>query len=391
MPDLPRAVVLLDRAIAIDSTAGSSAEKGGPCRLCDAFSMLTTRYEWADSVDAVQRTLRRWRSMRPNDTQPWVLLFDWLVSLGRRAEAEEALRQYDALGGHFANVHFTNLVTSLRLDDLEAGDRACADALATTDGAARGQFRWYCVIALRMEGRYRDALALARDGRVPWPGASRKPMTPDPHEVASVELEGGAPLAAADEFYRLYAASDSARMQPGVRARQGTWLLTLTATAAVAGGDTARARGLVDTIDSLGRRSLFGRDQRLHHFVRGLLHARAHEDEAAVREYRAAMHSPTYGYTRINLELGRALLALRRPDEGIPVVQAALHGGIEGSNLYVTRTELHELLARLFDAAGRRDSAAAHYRVVERAWRSADPFLRSRYEAARGWLARAAK
>ncbi|HEV8215259.1 MAG TPA: hypothetical protein VGP95_05480, partial [Gemmatimonadaceae bacterium] len=85
-------------------------------------------------------------------------------------------------------------------------------------------------------------------------------------------------------------------------------------------------------------------------------------------------------------ELGRSLLVLRRPAEGIPIVQAALRGGIEGSNLYVTRTELHELLAQLFDAAGQRDSAAAHYTVVERAWRSADPILRQRYDAAQRWL-----
>ena len=70
------------------------------------------------------------------------------------------------------------------------------------------------------------------------------------------------------------------------------------------------------------------------------------------------------------------------------MVRAALHGGIEGAGFYVTRTELHELLARLFDADHQRDSAAAHYAIVERAWRSADPFLKPRYDAARQWLAR---
>jgi len=49
---------------------------------------------------------------------------------------------------------------------------------------------------------------------------------------------------------------------------------------------------------------------------------------------------------------------------------------------------LHELLARLFDAASQHDSAAAHYAVVERAWRSADAPFKSRYEMAK---ARAAK
>ena len=174
----------------------------------------------------------------------------------------------------------------------------------------------------------------------------------------------------------------------GYRARYTTWTLTLSATAAVAGGDTLRARRLVDSIESVGQRSLFGRDPLLHHFVRGLLLSRAHQDEAALKEFRAAIHSPTFGYTRINYELGQSALALKRPREAIPLVQAALHGGIEGAGFYVTRTELHEMLARLFDANHQRDSAAAHYAIVERAWRSADPFLKPRYEAARQWLAR---
>jgi hypothetical protein len=103
------------------------------------------------------------------------------------------------------------------------------------------------------------------------------------------------------------------------------------------------------------------------------------------------MSSPTNGYTRINLELARSLLALDRPREAIDVARAPLRGGIEGSALYVTRTEAHELLARVFDAAGERDSAAAHDAVVERAWREADPPLRLRSDAARARLARAGR
>lgn len=94
-----------------------------------------------------------------------------------------------------------------------------------------------------------------------------------------------------------------------------------------------------------------------------------------------------FGYTRINYELARSLLALHRAGEAIPPLQAALRGGIEGSNLYITRTKPHELLARSFDANHRRDSAAAHYAVVARAWASADPFLVPRRDAARRWLA----
>lgn len=385
VPNLSRAVSLLERSIGLDSAAGSGRGAAALCRLCEAFAVLNSRYEWADSGDAVERTLRRWRTLLPSDTRPLELLAEHFISLGRRTDAETAQRDYDRLGGHLANVHFTNLITNLRLDDLEAVDRACGEGLAGTDDAARGQYRWYCVIGLRMEGRFRDARALASDGRSPWPGA-RRPLQPDPYEQASVELDGEAPLVATRQFRAILAAEDTMRMPEGVRARQATWLLTLTATAYVAGGDTLRARALVDSIQRFGGRSGFRRDPLLHHFVRGLLEAAAHRDEAAVREYRAAMDSPTYGYTRINYELGRSLLALRRPTEGIPFVQAALRGGIEGSNLYVTRTSLHELLAQLFDAAGQRDSAAAHYARVERAWRSADPLLRPRCGAAQRWL-----
>ena len=75
----------------------------------------------------------------------------------------------------------------------------------------------------------------------------------------------------------------------------------------------------------------------------------------------------------------------------VAIVRAPLHGGVEGSGLYLTRTETHELLAQIFDRLGQRDSAAAHYAVVERAWRGADPFMKPRYDAAKQWLVRAGK
>jgi hypothetical protein len=117
--------------------------------------------------------------------------------------------------------------------------------------------------------------------------------------------------------------------------------------------------------------------------VRGLLAARAHDAATATRELRASIVSPTFGYTRANYELGQVLRAQHRPVEAIPIVRAALRGGIDGSNLYITRTELHELLAQLFEASGEEDSASVHYAVVTRAWRSADPAFASRYDLAR--------
>jgi len=120
----------------------------------------------------------------------------------------------------------------------------------------------------------------------------------------------------------------------------------------------------------------------MHHYARGLLWDARRRPSEAISEYRQALTSPTFGYTRINYRLGQDLVASGRAREAIPLVSAALHGGLESTNLYITHTELHELLARAFDAAGLPDSAAIHYRWVAAAWRDADPPYSGRAQAA---------
>ncbi len=61
------------------------------------------------------------------------------------------------------------------------------------------------------------------------------------------------------------------------------------------------------------------------------------------------------------------------------MLRPAIRGGVDGSNTYVSRTELHEAMAEAFEQAGRRDSAVRHWRAVESAWRHADPQFRDRY------------
>jgi len=64
-----------------------------------------------------------------------------------------------------------------------------------------------------------------------------------------------------------------------------------------------------------------------------------------------------------------------------------LRGPLDGSGLYLTRTAVHELLAQAFDESRQSDSALAHYALVARAWRRADPILAERYAAAKARLA----
>jgi hypothetical protein len=49
----------------------------------------------------------------------------------------------------------------------------------------------------------------------------------------------------------------------------------------------------------------------------------------------------------------------------------------------VTQTEVHELLAQAWEAAGRSDSASAHYARVARAWEHGDAPYAKRAEEAR--------
>jgi predicted Zn-dependent protease len=125
----------------------------------------------------------------------------------------------------------------------------------------------------------------------------------------------------------------------------------------------------------------------LHHHVRGLLAVARGRLPEAVTEFRAAIYSPTLGFTRTNLDLARVLIALHRPGEAVGVLQSALRGVLDASNSYVTRTGLHEALAQAFDQAAEPDSAAAEYRLVVSAWRAADPLFRPRVAAAKRRLA----
>ena len=368
--DLARAIVLLNRAIALDSVVGV-----GPiavCRRCEALIQMESRFRWADSTVEVERTLRRWQSLRPADYAPWMAEADYWSVIGRRSVAQAARDRAASLGAPPNDPIETGLNWKLHADDVHAASTECHSRLANAGATDLETFRWWCTVLLRSQGRYREAVTL-----------SRAIAPADSLRLAILDAESGRPLQAATFFaHRADALGKIAEWPAGIRARNMTWYLTLAATQFVAAGDTLRARSLVDSIERLGRESLFPRDPVLHHFVRGLLFARAANHAAAVPEFRAALVSPSNGYTRINYELGKSLLALRRPAEGIPVLRSVLHGGLDGAGLYLTRTEAHELLGQLFDAAGQADSAQAHYAIVERAWRSADAFLKPRYEAA---------
>jgi len=375
--DWAGAVAAYERAVAIDSLA--SATPGSYCRLCVALGAIGAAYVWWDSVGAAERTARRFISLRPQEEIAWSALVEPLLRQGRREEALAAIQKRDSLTTvpfSYRGLLQRDLIRRGRFEEL---DRQLLDDLVSSSVSVRGESRWLMLFSLRNQGRLREAMALARDHIIPGSASRVVGLQPEGLMQVTISLEARRPLEAAQGFREVAATSLSQNLTPGFKARFATWMLALAGTALAAAGDTAAVHRLADSAEQIGKGSNWGRDPRLHHYLRGLLFQREGHHAEAVEAFRRAVFSTSDGFTRINLEMGRSLVALGRAKEAIGILQPALRGGVDGSNSYVTHTELHELLAQSFDLAGQPDSAAAHYRAVERAWRRADPQFRERY------------
>ena len=373
------AIASFNRAVAVDSAAGANSAVF--CRVCEALAGVRDSYLWSDSAAAAERAVRRLIALRPRDGFGWGLLVEPLLRQGRRAEAEAANANAGRLGSPMLDFPAANrdLIRAGRLDELE--QRVLAE-VRTSPPELIGELPWMLAFVLRNQGRLREARELTANGVVP--GTSRQLRGYyDPSTLAIVALESGEHREAARRFLDMVKDDRARNDGRGFVARGVSWHMTLAATAYAAAGDTAQVRALADSVRRIGPHSSIGRDVRLPHFLDGLLLQRERRHAEAVEAFRRAVLSFTDGYTRINLELARSLVALKRYAEAIAVLQPALRGGVDGSNSYLTHTELHEALAETFYAAGQRDSAAVHYAAVERAWRKADPQFAQRYATAR--------
>ncbi len=378
--DFAGSVAAFRQAFVLDSVANSP----GPfCRSCLALTSMIQTYHWWDSAGTAEVLGRRLVALRPDDPAQWGSLTESLLRQGRRAEAEAALARSGVMSLSPRTGTFLLNRDLIRWGRLEELDRRLLTEVLDPGRETRGDARWLLTLSLRDQGRLREALALGLEGRIP--GTSRQVPEPGPERILTAMMiaDRGRPDSAARllhaEARRTLASRD---MRPGQRNRNATWYLTLAGTAYAAAGDTATVRRLADSTETLGQASTFGRDLVLHQFLRGLLLQREERHAEAVEAFRRSLFSLTDGYTRINLAMARSLLALGRPEEAIAVLRPAIHGGVDGSNTYTSRTELHEALAEAFARAGQRDSAAAHYREVERAWRHADPEYAERYARA---------
>jgi tetratricopeptide (TPR) repeat protein len=269
----------------------------------------------------------------------------------------------------------------IRWGHYQAADRALREDAAGSNEALRREAWWLLMLSLRDQGRLREADSVRRV----WQAADqgRGSIANQNPDALMLGMEMGHPEVSIRSMRHDAERTARSNDPPGIRNRYLVWFLSLAGTVYGAAGDTAVLRRLADSVETLGETSQFGRDARLHYFLRGLLLQRQGRHAEAVDAFRRSIFSLTDGYTRINLMMARSLLELHRSGEAIAVLRPAIRGGVDGSNTYTSRTELHEAMALAFEQAGRTDSARVHWRAVESAWRLADSVFRNRYLAAK--------
>jgi DNA-binding SARP family transcriptional activator len=368
-------VAAYQEAVAIDSAAG--ALNGPYCRVCRALAFMAGAYFWWDSAAASVRTARRLIALRPKEAGPWEQLGEPSLRLGRRAEGEEAFATGEGLNAFRRGLLQRDLI---RWGRYEQVDRELIAQIPSRDPGERGDAWWLLLISLRDQGRLLEADTLIHHWRVANSTLRLPKPGPVPIDLALLGLEMGRPEVSIRAHRKEVANIAGWSGPPAFRARNLVWNLTLAATAHAAAGDTAVVRRLADSLEALGPASSYaGRDARLHYVLRGLLLQREGRHAEAVDAFRRSLYSLTDGYTRTNLMMARSLLELNRATDAIAVLRPAIHGGVDGSNTYVSRTELHEAMALAFEQARQPDSARVHWRAVESAWRHADPQFHARY------------
>ena len=162
------AVAAFERAIAIDSTAGTT---GPYCRMCLAMGHMIHTYLWWDSAGAAERVGRRVIALRPEERKNWNSLTESLLRQGRRAEAEAALERSGMLTLAFSYITGVLHRDLLRWSRLEELDRELRSDLRSPSLETREDARWLLLISLRDQGRLREGRALVRERRVPGIGS----------------------------------------------------------------------------------------------------------------------------------------------------------------------------------------------------------------------------
>ncbi|HEU5050934.1 MAG TPA: BTAD domain-containing putative transcriptional regulator [Gemmatimonadales bacterium] len=384
--DFAEAVPYLERVIALDSSALAATR--GPCLACEAMQLLGFALFALDSLPRVEALARDWIRRDPESATAWALLGSVQDASGNHEEAIATRRRAMANGPFDVYDVTYPAAVRIRAGDFAGADRTARAALDNPrDEETAWQAKWIILLSLRYQARWREADSLLDEWQASLTPAERQGERGRLLRTseALVRFESGAARAAV-------AILDSATRHPeaaaslGVKARFLTLQYALLAEAAERAGDAGTVARAADSSEAWAERSGKTRDRGIARHARAVDRLIRRDTAAAMADFQAAIYSTTVGYTRTNARLGALFLARGRAREAEALLRAALKGSLESANLYVTHTELHELLGRAHQMLGQRDSARAHFRYVASALAGSDPGARPRLERARAVL-----
>jgi DNA-binding SARP family transcriptional activator/TolB-like protein len=344
----------------------------GPCAPCLVYENLARAQEQQGKWAEAEQSLRRWIDLQPNAAASWGSLAVMLAFRQRYDEAINAAHRSVSFAGNdpaALDMLVRVLVMSRRYDT--------ADSLLTAwakSGSAALKPTVYDVrmLLLRERGQFRasdQAIASAvRD--VPNAGVQTILMH-------GANLGRFGDYASSALLFERSAHGPRLETGPFPKLGGGTrgfcWHHALLADAIASSGDTARLRGIADTLAIGCATSSYGRDRVLHHHVRGLLAMQQARWSDAEAELRQARWGVAEAWPRTNVALARTELALDQPRAALAALRDAYATQLEGMGRYQPRSEVDYLMAQAFRKAGEGDSAAVYERYVRTAWQNADP------------------
>jgi hypothetical protein len=142
-------------------------------------------------------------------------------------------------------------------------------------------------------------------------------------------------------------------------------------------GDTTATHVLMDSVRDVGARSYYGRDWNLFRHLAGLLALSRGDTATAERELTASRWGVA-GWVTTVVQLARIHLARGDATGALGLFRQARQGPLDAMGRYVPHTEIDFWMARAFALAGQTDSARVYSAWVRRAWKDADPDVRTR-------------
>jgi serine/threonine protein kinase/tetratricopeptide (TPR) repeat protein len=379
--DFAAALPHLRRAFQMDSTSVREGERA--CPGCEALELVVETLVLMDSLGAAEREARRWLELQPASSVTRVGLSRILDAAGKYGEGENLLR--GPIG--FATSRDSVLAWAqhwIRSGDAERAEAELRGWLRTAEGPLTSEPLLFLCVTLRLQGRFAEALQVARRLRAAVGGPAEPGAAPPSALVEAQSLLDLGRLQEAQVLFDSIARWPALGQPASVAAAQRVLAATMAAAARHQAGDTVGLAALADSLEMDGARAFMLRPRAHHLYLRGLLALARDQDGVAIERFREALASSATDFVRVNLELARALLRQGRPLEAIEALRPAARGWfLDSTNLHATLTDVHELTGHAWDAAGEPDSAAVHWRRVAASLSGADPELAARRDYAK--------